>query len=70
MAQNLLRVRQTLMPSRVLCLQTANYHGRSKIGNREIVGYGIQGEPMYHDHPTFPFASVRYIICFQSYFIR
>lgn len=31
-----------------------------KIGNREIVGYGWNGEPMYEDRVDYPMPSVRY----------
>ncbi|KAB0805106.1 hypothetical protein PPYR_02076 [Photinus pyralis] len=33
---------------------------RSRIGNREVVGYGMNGEPVYFDRPDFPFPSIRY----------
>ena len=36
----------------------AAYHIR--IGNRDIVGYGINGRPQYFDHPPCPLPSVRW----------
>lgn len=33
---------------------------RSKVGNREIVGYGWNGEPMYQDRVDYPMPSVRF----------
>ena len=31
-----------------------------RIGSREIVGYGINGEPSYHDAPDYPMSAVRW----------
>lgn len=31
-----------------------------RVGNREVVGYGWNGEPNYGDRVTFPFPSIRY----------
>ncbi|XP_045462281.1 cytochrome c oxidase subunit 4 isoform 2, mitochondrial-like [Harmonia axyridis] len=31
-----------------------------RVGNREVVGYGINGEPNYGDSHMFPFPSIRY----------
>ncbi|XP_022906183.2 cytochrome c oxidase subunit 4 isoform 1, mitochondrial-like [Onthophagus taurus] len=33
------------------------------IGNREIVGYGSNGEPAYFDYPAYPFPSIRWKEC-------
>lgn len=33
---------------------------RQKIGNREIVGFGLTGEPSYIDWHSFPFPSIRF----------
>lgn len=32
----------------------------SRIGNREMVGYGSNGLPFYADLPAFPFPAIRY----------
>ncbi|XP_028142268.2 cytochrome c oxidase subunit 4 isoform 1, mitochondrial-like [Diabrotica virgifera virgifera] len=31
-----------------------------RVGNREMVGFGMNGLPMYVDHPHFPFPALRY----------
>ncbi|KAJ8977972.1 hypothetical protein NQ317_008165 [Molorchus minor] len=31
-----------------------------RVGNREMVGYGLNGLPMYVDKPEFPFPALRY----------
>jgi len=36
------------------------YHGRSLIGSREVVGYGMNGEAAYHDRIDFPYPAIRY----------
>lgn len=41
-------------------LQTATYHGRARIGNREVVGFGWNGEYIYTDRPDYPMPSIRY----------
>ena len=33
---------------------------RRKHGNREIVGYGINGTPSYYDWQTYPFPAIRF----------
>ncbi|XP_018321979.1 uncharacterized protein LOC108734798 [Agrilus planipennis] len=33
---------------------------RRMIGLRDIVGFGMNGQPMYTDHPYFPFPSIRW----------
>lgn len=33
---------------------------RSKVGNREVVGFGWNGEPMYQDRVDYPMPSVRF----------
>lgn len=37
-----------------------HYDYRVKIGNREIVGYGLNGDPAYVDHIMFPFPAIRF----------
>ncbi|KAG8240425.1 hypothetical protein J437_LFUL003139 [Ladona fulva] len=42
-------------------IQKAGVHGsRSRIGNREVVGYGFNGEPNYVDRPDFPLPAIRF----------
>lgn len=31
-----------------------------KVGNRDIVGFGWNGEPIYYDRPDFPMPAVRF----------
>lgn len=31
-----------------------------KVGNRDIVGFGWNGEPVYYDRPDFPMPAVRF----------
>lgn len=33
---------------------------RNLIGNREIVGYGMSGEPFYYDRSDFPMPAIRW----------
>jgi len=40
--------------------QAACVHNRSKIGNRDVVGYGINGEYIYVDHIAFPMPAIRF----------
>ncbi|XP_063702868.1 cytochrome c oxidase subunit 4 isoform 1, mitochondrial-like [Culicoides brevitarsis] len=35
-------------------------HAMSKIGNREVVGYGHNGEPTYSDRLDYPMPAIRY----------
>lgn len=37
------------------------YQGREKVGNRDIVGFGMNGEPSYIDRPDFPCPAVRFL---------
>lgn len=41
---------------------SAKIHNNQRciIGNREIVGYGLNGEPQYIDRVDFPMPSIRY----------
>lgn len=39
---------------------TAAPHPRARIGNREVVGYGINGQYNYIDHVNNPFPAVRF----------
>jgi len=40
--------------------QVATIYNRAKIGNREVVGFGINGSYTYADHWQFPFPAVRF----------
>uniref|UniRef100_A0A146LDA9 Cytochrome c oxidase subunit 4 isoform 2, mitochondrial n=1 Tax=Lygus hesperus TaxID=30085 RepID=A0A146LDA9_LYGHE len=35
-------------------------HRVSKIGNREVVGFGMNGKPEYVDHVAFPFPAIKF----------
>lgn len=37
-----------------------NYFGRSKIGTREVVGYGANGSYNYYDRPDTPCSAIRF----------
>lgn len=39
---------------------SAGIHARSRIGNREIVGFGINGQANYQDRADFPLPAVRF----------
>lgn len=47
-------------PSSVLFQQVAAVHNRSRIGNRDVVGYGLNGEYTYVDHIAFPMPAIRF----------
>lgn len=49
-----------LRPTSVMFQQVAGIHNRSRIGNREVVGYGLNGEYTYVDHIAFPMPAVRF----------
>lgn len=36
------------------------HHAPSVVGNREVVGYGYNGQPNYSDRPDFPCPAVRF----------
>lgn len=38
----------------------SHYDSRALIGNREIVGYGYNGEPNYVDRADFPLPAIRW----------
>ena len=31
-----------------------------RLGNRDVVGFGWNGEPIYYDRPDFPFPAIRF----------
>jgi hypothetical protein len=35
-------------------------HVKDRIGNREVVGFGINGQPTYIDRVDFPMPAIRY----------
>lgn len=41
-------------------LQKACIHGRSRIGNREVVGFGYNGQCSYQDRIDFPMPAIRF----------
>jgi hypothetical protein len=41
-------------------LQKSCIHGRSRIGNREVVGFGLNGQYSYQDRVDFPMPAVRF----------
>ena len=43
----------------IIC-SSANYYGRGKIGNREVVGFGLTGAYEYFDRMDFPYPSIRF----------
>jgi len=43
----------------VVCIQNS-YHGRNKIGTREVVGFGVNGEYSYNDRMDFPCPAIRF----------
>jgi cytochrome c oxidase subunit 4 len=59
MAGPLMRLTK-LKSSPALFQQVAAIHGRSRIGNRDVVGYGLNGEYIYVDHIAFPMPAVRF----------
>jgi cytochrome c oxidase subunit 4 len=40
--------------------QAAASHSRARIGNRDVVGYGANGEASYADRIMFPFPAIRF----------
>lgn len=45
---------------KLLVQSCAGYHGRKLIGDRDIVGYGMNGEPSYLDKLDFPMPAIRF----------
>ena len=41
-------------------LQKACIHGRGRIGNREVVGFGFNGQYSYQDRVDFPMPAIRF----------
>jgi cytochrome c oxidase subunit 4 len=41
-------------------LQKSCIHGRSRIGNREVVGFGYNGQYSYQDRVDFPLPAIRF----------
>jgi len=62
MAGNLLRISKGKLgvSQFPLLQQVAWQSGRSKIGNREVVGYGINGQYSYIDHINNPLPAIRF----------
>lgn len=58
---HLLRIPSKLRPAPLFQLQqVACIHNRSRIGGRDVVGFGINGEYNYVDHIAFPMPAVRF----------
>ncbi|GIY17605.1 hypothetical protein CEXT_778241 [Caerostris extrusa] len=38
----------------------AAFHGRARIGNRDVVGFGINGEYTYIDRVDYPMPAIRF----------
>uniref|UniRef100_T1JMD6 Cytochrome c oxidase subunit 4 n=1 Tax=Strigamia maritima TaxID=126957 RepID=T1JMD6_STRMM len=62
MANNLLRMRLVTkhIPCKNFNLQTATCFTKAKIGKREIVGYGMNGQANYIDRADFPMPAIRF----------
>ncbi|XP_014680812.1 PREDICTED: cytochrome c oxidase subunit 4 isoform 1, mitochondrial-like isoform X2 [Priapulus caudatus] len=63
MAGTVLRAstRQLLVQRSHLLAPVTGYHARAKVGNRDIVGFGLNGEPTYVDRGDFPCPAVRFM---------
>ncbi|XP_076370874.1 cytochrome c oxidase subunit 4 isoform 1, mitochondrial-like [Tachypleus tridentatus] len=62
MASNLLKVPIfSKLPSLAprIIVPSATYH-KERIGNREVVGFGLNGEPSYIDRTDFPMPAIRF----------
>jgi len=49
-----------LLRKQLMSIRVNEFHGRSIIGKREVVGFGSCGEYMYFDAPDLPFPSIRF----------
>jgi hypothetical protein len=54
------RLFSSLIVRQVQKLQKACIHGRSRIGNREVVGFGFNGQYSYQDRTDFPMPAIRF----------
>ncbi|XP_022244890.1 uncharacterized protein LOC106462058 isoform X2 [Limulus polyphemus] len=63
MAGHLLKVATKHLPSRYVAsrifIPSVAYH-KERIGNREVVGFGLNGEPSYIDRTDFPMPAIRF----------
>lgn len=63
-----LALRQPASSSASLMLVRSASHGVNvhlqekliRLGNRDVVGYGFNGEPVYYDRPDIPFPAIRF----------
>ena len=59
-----LAVRNTNKASMALVARSSSSNAQAeqlaKIGNREVVGFGWNGEPMYMDRPDYPMPAIRF----------
>jgi len=60
MAGRILVMRALRVPKVTLGTAAMSSNARSKIGTREVVGFGFNGQPMYQDRPDFPFPAIRW----------
>uniref|UniRef100_A0A4D5R9A3 Cytochrome c oxidase subunit 4 n=1 Tax=Scolopendra viridis TaxID=118503 RepID=A0A4D5R9A3_SCOVI len=61
MATNLIRLRTLAQKfPQGIVIHQAKFHNRAKIGKREIVGFGYNGEANYADRVDFPMPAVRF----------
>ena len=49
-----------LQSKKILIYCVKNFHGRNKIGTREVVGYGVNGAYEYYDIQSFPCPAIRF----------
>lgn len=61
-------LRQNCSATPSMMIVRAAHHGPNvhlqekleKVGNRDIVGFGWNGEPIYFDRPDYPFPAIRF----------
>lgn len=49
-----------LVPPQTFKVPRATYFGRNRVGNRDVVGFGINGQANYFDRLDFPFPATRF----------
>lgn len=60
MAGRLLALSARTLRTRNVPLGAASNHSKALIGNREVVGFGVNGEPMYVDRSDYPLPAIRW----------
>lgn len=53
-------LKKHLLPRTIQPFRSQSQHQLDRIGKREIVGYGYNGEPTYIDRVDFPFPAIRF----------